>query len=221
MSRLMFGQEGKWSIEKGQLLRDKDRRFSIELWAENQVEWVYVQQHLEGYPLWGLIRGWKSAMIRDVESRLGLMSILQRRVEAPVKEGGVGIRIVAADPGTRPPGYLYPYYLNFLYRQVSLIARGVDYPIKRRDEFITDEPERVYLEGYFVIAPKTRGQLDRAIEFFIPSQTELVGLNEARRTAEAYQEALQRTEDLTREVHTILLSPRLAGSCELCRPYLS
>ena len=70
------------------------------------------------------------------------------------------------------------------------------------------------------MAPKTRGQLDRAVEFFVCSQTKLVGLKEARRTAEAYQEALKRTEELRREVRKIILSPGLAGSCELCRPYL-
>lgn len=69
--------------------------------------------------------------------------------------------------------------------------------------------------------PKTRGQLDRAVEFFIRPQTDLVGLKEARRTAEAYQEALQRTREIKREVHTILLNPGLVGSCELCRPNLS
>ena len=221
MNRLLSGQEDKWLIERCQLLRDKDGRFSIELRAEHQVEWVFLQQHLEGHLLWGLIPGWKSAIIRDVESRLVLMGDLKRRVEAPIKDGGVGIRIVAADPGTRRPGYLYPYYLNLLYRQVFLNARGEDYPLKRRDEFITDEAGRVSLEGYFVMAPKPRGQLDRAVEFFVRSQTELVGIKEARRAAKAYQEALQRTEEIKREVRTILLSPGLAGSCELCRPYLS
>lgn len=149
------------------------------------------------------------------------MGILKRRVEAPVKDGGVGIKIVEADPGTRPPGYLYPFYLNLLYRQVSLATRGTEYPLKRLEEFITDEAGRVYLEGFFVIAPKTTGQKDRAVGFFVRSQTELVRLKEARRSAEAYQEALKRTKELRREVRKILLSPGLAGSCELCRPYVS
>lgn len=221
MNRLLSDQGGNCSIEKGQLLRDKDGGFSIELWAENQVEWVYLQQHLEGHSLWGLIPSWKSATIRDVESQLGLMAILKRRVQAPLKDGGLGLRIVAADPGSRPAGYLYPYYLNLLYRQVSLNALGSDYPSKRRDEFITDEAGRVWLEGYFVMAPKTRGQKDQAVEFFVRSQTGLVGLKEACSTAEGYQEALKRTKELRREVRKILLSPVLAGSCELCRPYLS
>ena len=69
--------------------------------------------------------------------------------------------------------------------------------------------------------PKTGGQLDRAVEFFIRSQTELAGLNEARSTAEAYQDVQERTQELRREVRKILLSPGLAGFCELCRPYLS
>ena len=221
MNQLLSDQEGKWSIEQCQLLRDKDGIFSIGLRAENRVEWAYLQQHLEGHSLWGLIRSWKSAMIRDVESRLGLMSILRRRVEAQVKDGGVGLKIVAADPGTRHPGYLHPYYLNLLYSQVSLTVRGTEYPLKRPEEFITDEARRVSLEGFFVIAPKTRGQLDRAVEFFIHSQTDMVGSREARRSAKAYQEALERTQELRREVRKILLSPGLAGTCELCGPYVS
>ena len=110
---------------------------------------------------------------------------------------------------------------NFLYRQVSLNARGTDCPLKRREEFVTDEAGRVWLEGHFVMAPKSWGQKDRAVAFFVRSQTELVELREARSTAEAYQEALKRTKELRREVRKILLSPALAGSCELCRPYLS
>ena len=71
------------------------------------------------------------------------------------------------------------------------------------------------------MAPETGGQIDRAVEFFVRSQTDLVGSREARRSAKAYQEALERTQELRREVRKILLSPGLAGSCELCRPYLS
>ena len=50
------------------------------------------------------------------------------------------------------------------------------------------------------MAPKSRGQKDRAVEFFVRSQSELVRLKEARSTAEAYQEALKRTKELRREV---------------------
>ena len=71
------------------------------------------------------------------------------------------------------------------------------------------------------MAPETGGQIDRAVEFFVRSQTDLVGLREAGRSAKAYQDALERTQELRREVRKILLSPGLAGSCELCRPYLS
>lgn len=67
------------------------------------------------------------------------MGVLKRQIEAPAKLGGVGLRIRIAEPGSRRPGYLHLYYFNLLYRQILLRARGRDYPLKRRDEFITDE----------------------------------------------------------------------------------
>lgn len=56
MNRLLSDPESKCSIEKGQLIRDNAGRFSIELWAEKQVEWVYLQEHLDGKPFGGYYR---------------------------------------------------------------------------------------------------------------------------------------------------------------------
>jgi len=70
MYQLLSQEHGSWSMDTGQLRKASEGNLSVELWVKNQVGWLYLQQHLDGHPVWELMESWRVAVTRDVQARL-------------------------------------------------------------------------------------------------------------------------------------------------------
>jgi len=55
MYQLLSQEHGSWSMDTGQLRKASEGNLSVELWVKNQVGWLYLQQHLNGHPVWELM----------------------------------------------------------------------------------------------------------------------------------------------------------------------
>lgn len=68
MYQLLSQEHGSWSMDTGQLRKASEGNLSVELWVKNQVGWLYLQQHLDGHPVWELMESWRVAVTRDVQA---------------------------------------------------------------------------------------------------------------------------------------------------------
>ena len=159
---------------------------------------------------------WKLTAAQDLAARGDLFeSILEavkRDADMPV------VSDLSSRSGIEP--CLTPYYLVAIYDQALLQAVGKQDPEITRDSFRPEEGG-VLLRGFRLVNGGSKAQVDRAIDLFLKLQTEIVGSEQAKVSADTYHKARSRTTQLKQHLRRIRLSPGLPpGSvCDGCKAW--
>jgi hypothetical protein len=208
-------QVTRWPIAQGEACRDAEGQVTVELSAEKNEAWRYLNQHLEGDRVWNSIEAWKRAMAGDLATRLALLGAIIKRIEKPVEEGGTGLSVVndMGYVGSPEPAVSLQCAMD-THHQVMARGLNLHHAMHPREAYHREHSKA----GQPFISSGDPAQLEVAVECLWKAQVDWVSLAEAKIAAEAYRAAEQATEEVKRHLERISLAltfPR-GSSCEGC-----
>ena len=220
-----------WPIPKGWIWRDADGHLTAHLRCEHDCQisceddpaWFCLCQHLEDEPLGKTIEESKRAIEDDLSDRLELLAFLQERADRPEAVGGTGLRLIP-DMQRIGDGSQWGYGPYFLFTILHQgMYRGLKLPPapKRREEFQLESPGTVQLGGHPVVQAADTAVADRAIEWLLRMQDEVVEWPETLAALESYRRALAGCRNIQRQMQRLRLEAGLpVGSrCEVFRDW--
>ena len=220
-----------WPIPKGWIWRDPDGHLTAHLRCEHDCEisceddpaWLCLCQHLEDEPLGKTIEESKRAIEDDLSARLELLASLQERADRPEEEGGTGLKLLPDMSYSRDPSRLEygPYFLFTILHQGMSRELNLRLASKRREEFSLEPPGTVKLGSHPVIQSADTGLADRAIDWLLRMQDEVVRWPETLAAVESYSRSLAACRNIQRQLQRLQLQAGLplASRCEVCRDW--
>ena len=189
---------------------------------DGQIEWAYLKEHLPSDPLWGIITAWNASTARYLAARGHLFRALIDLTQSSPDQGGTGLPVLpdfAQSESDRPS--LHLYYALLLYDQVMAQGLRFRYRLKEPSDFRRVAEGSVSLGGWLAVVSCTREQEERAVRFFVQTQTKLAEQDETGTAVAAYAEVERLTNELKRNLRRILLLPGPPPDqhCEACRPW--
>lgn len=217
-----------WPIAKGQVCRDTGGKLTIRLDTEEKLEWKYLNQHLQGDPVWDALKDWKQAMAEDLTVRQALLQAIVKLIERPAAEEGLGFPVRADIPRPADPDQVKLtepavsfYYALEIHDQVLSQALGLRHMLTTREAFSvsTGYQRTLSLGGGPAIFSPDPAQREAAIAFLLKAQTEWVSLPEVEVAAEAYRQAEARTKQVKDHVERLRLAVGFpqGSTCYACR----
>ena len=215
--------EPHWPVPRGQIYSGNEGSLVIKLDVEEKLEWTYLQQHLLSVPIWEVLDECKRAMSADIARRLELLGAVIGRVERPLKEDGLGMKVVTDMPymgGKERAVSLY--YAFTIHDQALSRALGLQHLPLRREALFPQERtsmQTIHLGDRTVINSPDPDERERAAEFLLKVQEEWISLPEAEAAVEAYQLAEKATEQVNREIDRLRLAVVFppGSTCDACR----
>jgi hypothetical protein len=218
-----------WPIPKGRIWRDTAGQLTVHLRCEhdcqkscqdNDVAWDCLCQHLNQHPLGGAIIELKTLLAQDISDRLQLLAVIEERASQAEDKGGIGLNLIpdlsASGEGSQM-GYGPYYLLTVLHQSMS---RRLQLPLmpKRKEEFQLNPPGTIQLGSFPVIQAADPAVLDRAVDWLLEMQDEVVEWPETRAAGESYSIALAASRNVQRQLDLLQLQAGVpAGSrCDSC-----
>lgn len=207
--------ETTWPIARGRIEREPGGRLTVRLYVEGKLEWEYLRQHLKDDPVWRALDAWKRAVTRDVSMRLSLLGQIVDRIKDEI-----GLPVLENLGAAREESSAVDLYYAFtIYDQVFCRVLGVALTPKRKDEFMLEMPNTIYLGGRPVVRSPDPALRIKAINFLLQAQTAFVELPRALEVKRAYKRVQDRTGEIKKHADRIRLSVAFpdGSKCEGCK----
>ena len=216
-------QDKEWPIGGGHARREEEGKVTVQFAADRSRDLEYVRRHVPDDPLWGSIEHCRSAIARDLASRLQLFDQVRELIERPVKRGGVGIPVspqldVAIPEARLGPAYVFGIVDRVLSAKIGL--RG----LRPEIAWPASEAGTAYVGSHLAARvgpdPVTQERIstwfDRA-----PWKLRVIGGLTAS-TAGHYKRALSAVDQLRIQADRVLASsqPPSGTRCDLCVSWL-
>lgn len=211
--------EPSWPIPKGQVVRGSDGTLTVVLTGEDNLEWAYLRKHLQTDDVWEAIEKTKRALAHDLSVRLGLLEAVVKQIQKPSDDGGCGLIVVNDVRDSQVDEAVDLYYAFTIYDQILSRCLGLPHAPKEQRDFMSDEPNIVYLGGRPVLKTTDETRRQRAVDYLLWAQTGLMPLAEESGAPGTYRAAEQSVEDLRRHVNRLRLAAGFppGSTCDGCR----
>lgn len=219
-----------WPVPKGRIWREANGELTVhlrcqhdcEIACQDDIAWLCLNQHLEDHPLSKAIALTERTIPQDLSDRIQLLDAIQEKASRPAEEGGIGLNLIpdrrnGVDESSEGYG---PYFLFTILHQG--ISRGVKLPLipKRKEEFQFRPPGIIDLGGYPVVQSPDPGIRDRAVDWLLEMQDQVVTWPEAIRAVFSYTQARESCINIQRQLDLLQLQAGLPERirCDNCPP---
>lgn len=211
--------EPSWPVSNGQVIRGPDGVLAVELTGERNLEWAYLRQHLQNDGVWEAIEKAKRALAKDLSVRLGLLEAVVKQIQKPSDDGGCGLIVVNDVRDSQVDEAVDLYYAFTIYDQILSRCLGLPHAPKEQRDFMTDEPNIVYLGGRPVLKTPDEARRQHAVDYLLWAQTGLTSLAEESGAPGTCHAAEQSVEDLRSHINRLRLAAGFppGSTCDACR----